>query len=172
MRGAAELARRGEDISLLIVGDGVVLEELKLLAAELHISDRTVFTGSVPHHRVRHYYDMIDIFVISRPALRVTEIVTPLKPLEAMAMGKPIVVSDLPALREIVADGQTGLVYRSGNAVDLADQCRRLLRNPQLYRDIAEAGRNWVRQERTWAASLRPLGLLYEMLGSAPETAA
>jgi glycosyltransferase involved in cell wall biosynthesis len=164
VRGVARLVDEGEDVSLLVVGDGPTCEELQMLARDLGLADRAVFTGRVPHGEIASYYAMIDIFVVSRPALRVTKIVTPLKPLEAMATGRPTIVSDLPALREIVRDGVTGLLYRPGDVADLAAKCKRLIRNPALRQRLAEAGRSWVRRERTWTRSLRPLGPLYEKL--------
>ena len=94
------------------------------MAEELGIGDRAVFTGQVPHDEVQFYYELIDIFVISRPASRVAQLVTPLKPLEAMAMEKPLIVSDLPALRELVNDGETGLIYRAEDSSRLGRSVR------------------------------------------------
>jgi glycosyltransferase involved in cell wall biosynthesis len=162
VRAAAEVVRRGHDISLLVVGDGPDLDELKALAAQEGIADRSVFTGQVPHEHVSYYYDCMDIFVLSRPALRVTELVTPLKPLEAMAMGKALVASDLPSLREIVEEGQTGLLYRPGHPDDLADKCARLLQDAPLRLRLGQAAQQWVQQERTWSAVLRRLGPAYQ----------
>ncbi len=161
VRGAAEVVRRGYEVSLLVVGRGPGLDGLRRLAQEEGIGDRTVFTGSVPHEQVSLYYSLLDVFVISRPALRVTKLVTPLKPLEAMAMGKALITSDLPALREIVKDGETGLLYRPGDVGDLAEKCIRLLDDRAFQLRLAEAGRRWVEKERTWSVSLRGLRPAY-----------
>jgi len=162
VRGAAEVVRRGYEVSLLVVGRGPGLDGLRRLAQEEGIGDRTVFTGSVPHEQVSLYYSLLDVFVISRPALRVTKLVTPLKPLEAMAMGKALITSDLPALREIVKDGETGLLYRPGDVGDLAEKCIRLLDDRAFQLRLAEAGRRWVEKERTWSVSLRGLRPAYQ----------
>ncbi|MEM7164284.1 MAG: glycosyltransferase family 4 protein [Planctomycetota bacterium] len=162
VRGAADLRQRGRDVSLLIVGDGPELPVLEELAAELGIADRAVFTGRVPHQLVRHYYDLIDVFVVSRPDQRVTRMVTPLKPLEAMALGKALVVSDLPALRELVPSNKTGLYYPPGDVGALADQCEQLLFDAARRRALGEAAREWVRTERTWEQTLQELGPAYD----------
>ena len=161
LHGAAEVVRRGVDVSVLVVGDGDTLNGLKQLAAELGLGDRAVFPGRVPHDQVRHYYDLIDVFAITRPATRVARMVTPLKPLEAMALGRALVLADLPALRELVDDGVTGLLYRPGDIGDLADQCIRLMEDPLLRRRLAEQARRWVLAERTWSASLANIGEVY-----------
>jgi glycosyltransferase involved in cell wall biosynthesis len=164
VRGAAELVRRGREVSLLVVGSGDGGEGLKVLARDLGIGDRAVFTGQVPHHQIALYYDLIDVFVVSRPALRVTNLVTPLKPLEAMAMARPLVVSDLPALRELVIEDDTGLFYPPGDVAKLADVCARLLDDAALRRRLGEKARNWVLENRTWPIVLRGLYPVYKSL--------
>lgn len=164
VRGAAEMMRRGRDISLLIVGSGDNINELKELSQSLGLGERAIFTGRVPHEEVAFYYEMIDAFVISRPDLRVTRMVTPLKPLEAMAMQRPVVVSDLPALRELVQEGRTGLLYRPGDIEDLATQCARLQDEPALRASLSEEARRWVLAERTWPKVLQRLSPIYEAL--------
>lgn len=157
VRGAAEMLKQGCDVSLLIVGDGPGLDHLKSLAEELGLGERAVFTGRVPHDKVHHYYSLIDVFVVSRPALRVTEMVTPLKPLEAMAMGKALLVSDLPALRELVADGETGLTYTPGDLSDFSRQCMRYVNDLAFRSKIADTARQWVTEHRSWHAVLEPV---------------
>lgn len=163
VRGAAEALRSGHDVSLLIVGDGPELAEVRELASELGLADRSAFPGRVPHDRIGRYYDRIDLFVVSRPDTFVTRTVTPLKPLEAMAMGKTVIVSDLPALRELVANGRTGLTYRPGDPADLARQAARLISDPGLARELAEAGRRWILEDRTWERSLAVLPQAYRV---------
>jgi len=163
VRAAGELARRSWDIRLLIVGEGPDLESLKRLAASEGLGARAVFCGRVPHREVQRYYREIDIFVISRPSLRVTRLVTPLKPLEAMALGKALVMPDLPALRELVSDGQTGLLYEVDNLDDLVDKCQRLIENPSLRESLALAASKEVQTRRTWNVALEGLDRAYAM---------
>jgi len=163
VRAGAEIIRRGVDMSLLIVGDGVDLKSLKELAKKLGIAERVVFTGRVPHDEVTSYYDLIDIFVVSRPRLRVTEMVTPLKPLEAMAMGKALIVSDLQSLREIVHDGDTGLTYRADDVSDLAEKCIALINDKPLRERLAKRAAEWIREKRTWRMVLSNLDGAYKV---------
>lgn len=156
----AELVRRGREVSLLVVGGGEV-EELQAVVDGLGIGPQAVLTGAVPHAVVAHYYGLIDLFVISRPDTRVARLVTPLKPLEAMALGRPLIVPDLPALREIVRPEETGLVYRPGDAAHLADVAERLIDDPRLAERLAAAARRWVETERTWEAVLAPVEQVY-----------
>jgi glycosyltransferase involved in cell wall biosynthesis len=160
VRAVAELVRRGRDVSLLVVGGGEV-QGLRVLADELALGPRAVLTGAVPHEEVAAYYRLIDVFVISRPDLPVTRLVTPLKPLEAMALERPLIVSDLPALRELVHDGKTGLVYRPGDVAQLAEVGERLIDDPALRRCLGQAGRRWVEEERTWERVLARLPDIY-----------
>ncbi len=161
VKAAAVMVRRGHDVSLLVVGDGPDLPGLKTLAEQEGLADRAVFTGRVPHDLVVYFYDFIDVFVISRPRLRVTEMVTPLKPLEAMAMGKALVISDLPSLREIVTENETGLIYTPGDPEDLADKCAKLLEDQALRQRLGLAAQKWIERERTWSAVLKQLGPAY-----------
>jgi glycosyltransferase involved in cell wall biosynthesis len=163
VRGVAAMLRQNIDVSLLIVGDGSGLDQLKRLAVDEGLGDRAVFTGRIPHEQVRHYYAMLDVFVVSRPPLRVTNLVTPLKPLEAMAMGKPLLVSDLPALREIVRHDETGLTYRPGDLVDFVHQCRRYADDRDLRRRVTETAREWVQEHRNWTTVLGPMREAYAL---------
>jgi glycosyltransferase involved in cell wall biosynthesis len=172
VRGAAELVRRGRDVSLLVVGGGDCLEELKTLARRLGIGERAVFTGLIPHDRVPFHYALMDVFVISRPRLPVNNLVTPLKPLEAMAMERPSVMSDLPALRELGIEGETGFFYTPGDVSGLADACARLLDDAALRRRLGERARGWVLENRTWPAVLRTLYAAYERLAGQPAATA
>jgi glycosyltransferase involved in cell wall biosynthesis len=172
VQAAALLVRQGHDVSLLVVGGGNNLDQLQKLAGELGLADRAVFTGAVPHEEVGFYYHLIDVFVVSRPPLRVTELVTPLKPLEAMAMGKALVVSDLPALRELAGSEETARFFKAGDAADLAQQCRLLLENRDLRQRMAHAARQWVEQHRNWSAVVRRLYPAYESALAARRAAA
>ena len=92
----------------------------------------------------------MDVFVIPRLDDRAARLVTPLKPFEAMALARPMVVSDLPALREITAPPTRGLAFDVGDARSLASAVARLLEDDDLRREIGRAGRAWVEEERDW----------------------
>jgi glycosyltransferase involved in cell wall biosynthesis len=143
------LGDRGVRARALIVGDGPERTALQRQAAALGLD--AVFTGRVPSSRVRDYHAVLDVFVVPRTPDRVCQLVTPLKPVEAMASGLPVVVSSVRALAEIVHDGETGLLFPPLDAGALADQLKQLLDNPELRRKLGTSAREWVARDRTWA---------------------
>jgi len=146
----AKLAARGRDVVCLIVGDGRRREELERHARSSGASPSIIFTGRVPHAEVRAHYSLFDVFVVPRRNDRAARHVTPLKPFEAMAMGKPLVVSQLPALVEIAAPGARGLAFPAEDADGLAAAVETLIDHPELRAAYGAAGRAWVLSERTW----------------------
>jgi glycosyltransferase involved in cell wall biosynthesis len=140
---------QGVPARALIVGDGPERTALQRQAAGLGLD--AIFTGRVPAARVRAYHAVLDVFVVPRTPDRVCQLVTPLKPVEAMASGLPVVVSSVRALAEIVQDGETGLLFPPLDAGALADQLKQLLENPELRRKLGASAREWVARDRTWA---------------------
>jgi glycosyltransferase involved in cell wall biosynthesis/SAM-dependent methyltransferase len=165
LRAIAMLKERVEiPFAALLVGDGQQLEALKAQAAQLGLMDIVLFTGRVGHDLVRRYYSLIDIAPLPRKPVRVCEIVSPLKPFEAMAMEKALVVSSVAALTEIVEDDVTGLIHRKGDVEHLARVLERLLREPELRARLARAAGAWVRRERDWRAIARIVDNAYAEL--------
>jgi glycosyltransferase involved in cell wall biosynthesis len=151
-----ELQRRGRDVRCLIVGDGKRREEVERHAHRAGVRSAVVFTGRVPHAEVAGHYALLDAFVVPRADERAARSVTPLKPFEALAMARPIVVADLPALVEIAAPDAReprGLAFPPGDAAALASALERLIDDPALGQRMGSAGREWVSRERTWAAN-------------------
>ena len=153
IEATALLVGRGRDVTCLIVGEGRRRARLVSIASASGAGDRIVFTGAVPHDEVPAMYALLDAFVVPRRNERAAAIVTPLKPFEAMAMARPLVVADLPALTEVAPDGERSLVYPAEDAAALATAIERLMDDPVLASRLGEAGREWVIRERTWAAN-------------------
>jgi phosphatidyl-myo-inositol dimannoside synthase len=151
------------DVVCLLVGDGKRREQLEELAASV-AKDAVIFTGRVPHEQVQDYYALMDIFVVPRIDERAARLVTPLKPYEAMAMGLPLVVSDLPVLTELAKPGERGLAFANGDPAALAHAVETLLSDPDQAKRLAEQGRAWVLAERTWAANGRRYQDIYREL--------
>lgn len=145
----AEAAKRVPDIACLIVGDGPERTELTKLAASQPNGEQIHIVGHVPNSSIEDHYALIDLFVVPRKEDRAARLVTPLKPLEAMAMGLPIITSDLPALQEISSPGERGLDFTSGDPSDLARAIVDLAEDRGAARRFAAAGREWVRENRT-----------------------
>jgi glycosyltransferase involved in cell wall biosynthesis len=150
LAGTARLLSAGRAVQCLIVGGGRRQRELEGLADKLGIRDSVVFSGAVPHEQIPAMYALFDVFVVPRLSDLASRFVTPLKPFEAMAAGRPLVVADLPALTEIAAPETRGLAFPSGDADGLAAAVGRLIDDPSLRASLAAEGRRWVLAERTW----------------------
>jgi len=153
---------------LLLVGGGPRTNELRKQVVALGLQDRVIFTGRVAHSEVERYYSLIDILVYPRRAMRLTELVTPLKPLEAMAQGKLLIASDVAGHRELIRDRQTGRLFKAGDPDALADTVLDMLSTPGEWEAYRAAGRAYVERERTWRVSVSGYGSVYDIaLGKA-----
>lgn len=156
------ISRQHPDIVLLLVGGGPQEDALKEAAKRLQLAEKVLFVGRVPHDKVQKYYDQVDILIYPRYSMRLTELVTPLKPLEAMAQGRLVVASDVGGHRELIEDRKTGWLFKAGDAGDLARTVLELLARPELWPGIRETGRRFVEEERNWQASVRRYAAVYE----------
>lgn len=164
IRAALALRERGVAATALLVGDGRRRPELEALAAELGVADAVLFTGRIPHREVQDYYRLCDVFVVPRIDERAARLVTPLKPYEAMALGVPLLVSDLPALKEVVGKGSRGAIFTAGSATALADALDDARLDPGAAARRAAAARQWVRSQRTWRHNAEAYRALYSNL--------
>jgi len=158
------LLERRPRLRVLLVGEGPKEEALRRRVREIGVTDKILFPGRVPHSEVRRYYDLVDVLVYPRFAMRLTETVTPLKPLEAMAMGKLLVASNVGGHRELIRDGETGLLFEAGSASDLVRKVLLAFENEELRRRIPIRARRFVEEERTWAQGVAGYRPLYERL--------
>lgn len=141
-------------LRLLLVGGGPQEAALRAQAAALGIADKVVFTGRVPHDEVSRYYDLIDLLVYPRHSMRLTELVTPLKPLEAMAQGRIFIASDVGGHRELVRDGETGRLFAAGSIPALVAAVGEMLERRVDWPRMRLAGRQFVEQVRNWKRSV------------------
>lgn len=156
------LAQMVPNVRVLLVGGGPEEDALKGLAARLDVADRVVFAGRVPHGRVAEYYSLVDLLVFPRVNIRLTDLVTPLKPLEAMAQGHLVAASDVGGHRELIRDGETGFLFAADDSAALADAVVRVARLPAQDAERLRAnGRRFVETERTWAASVSRYQAVY-----------
>ena len=166
VEATAILRARGRRVRCLIVGDGTRRSVVEAAAKAAGVSDEVVFTGLVPHDEVLRHYALMDAFVVPRRDEPASRTVTPLKPYEALAMARPLIVADLPALVEIAAPGDRGLTFPAGDAAALASTIEILIDDPALGRRMGEAGRAWVVRERSWHANGPRFRAVYdEVLG-------
>jgi glycosyltransferase involved in cell wall biosynthesis len=155
LHAAAALREHRSDFHVVVVGDGHYERRMHREADRLRLGDVVTFTGRVPHDQVAGYLSVFDITPFPRLPLPVCELVSPIKPLEAMAMGKAAVVSSVAALTEIVRDRETGLVFEKGDARSLTKVLDRLIDDPLLRERLGDAARRWVTAERDWSAIVR-----------------
>jgi glycosyltransferase involved in cell wall biosynthesis len=141
-------------VRVLLVGGGPQDAALKAQAQALGLQDKVVFTGRVPHTEVQRYYDLVDVLAYPRHSMRLTELVTPLKPLEAMAQGRLLVASDVGGHKELIRHGVTGVLFKAGSVESLASAAVDLLQTPERWPQLRAAGRKFVETERNWTRSI------------------
>lgn len=154
LRALPEILSHAPQTRVLLVGGGPQEARLKQFAAELGVADKVVFAGRVPHQDVPRYYDLVDVLVYPRLSMRLTELVTPLKPLEAMAQGRLVAASDVGGHRELIRPGETGTLFKAGDPEALAAAVLDLLRHPERWAALKSTARSFVENERNWAASV------------------
>ncbi|MTV36412.1 TIGR04063 family PEP-CTERM/XrtA system glycosyltransferase [Duganella radicis] len=151
-------------LQLLLVGGGPQEVELRALVERLSLRDKVRFAGRAPHDQIAEYYSLIDILVYPRLPMRLTELVTPLKPLEAMAQGRLIVASDVGGHREMIEHGKTGMLFKAGDAEALASQVIHLAQHTELWPALRRQARDYVERERNWSASVSRYAGIYQRL--------
>lgn len=160
------LVAANPDIRVLLVGGGPQEANLRKQATALGLQDCVIFAGRVPHQEVNRYYDLIDVLAYPRHPMRLTELVTPLKPLEAMAQGQLFVASDVGGHKELVKHNQTGILFKAGNKNALADAIQDLLANRQSWPELKKNGRSFVEEVRNWRNSVANYRAPYTTLTS------
>jgi PEP-CTERM/exosortase A-associated glycosyltransferase len=158
------LLRKRPRAQLLLVGGGPMEEQLKAQAAASPAAKRIHFIGRVPHEQVDRYYGLIDILAYPRKAMRLTELVTPLKPLEAMAQRKLVVASNVGGHRELIEDGVTGTLFPAGDPQALADALDGLFANRSKWEQRRDTARRFVERDRNWSSNISRYTPAYQKL--------
>jgi PEP-CTERM/exosortase A-associated glycosyltransferase len=157
------------NVRVLLVGGGPQEAALRRQADRLKLNGKVIFVGRVPHQEVVRYYDLIDVLAYPRRSMRLTELVTPLKPLEAMAQGRVLVASSVGGHRELIRDGETGLLFRADSAAALADALCGILGDRSRWSRLRLNARAFVEQERNWRSSVAGYAPTYAQLASPAE---
>ncbi len=158
------LVARRPKARLLLVGGGPMEAMLRAQAEASPVANRILFAGRVPHDEVERYYSLVDVLAYPRKAMRLTELVTPLKPLEAMAQGKLVAASNVGGHRELIADGVTGILFPPDDPAALADALANLFERPGEWDARRAAARAFVERERNWASNISRYSPVYERL--------
>jgi PEP-CTERM/exosortase A-associated glycosyltransferase len=152
------------DVHLLLVGGGPMEEELRAQTEASPVAERIHFTGRVPHDEVEHYYSLIDVLAYPRKKMRLTDLVTPLKPLEAMAQKRLVAASDVGGHRELIEDGVTGTLFPPDDPKALALAIARLFGNRGQWEALRTAGRKFVEEHRNWSSNISRYAPVYQRL--------
>ncbi len=149
---------------LLLVGGGPMEAALKAQAASSPAAAQIHFVGRVPHTEVERYYSLIDILAYPRKKMRLTDLVTPLKPLEAMAQGKLVAASSVGGHRELIEDGVTGTLFAPDDPAAIADALARLLENRAMWPERRRTARIFVETHRNWSSNILRYEPVYQRL--------
>ncbi|GAB5482784.1 MAG: hypothetical protein Pars92KO_25410 [Parasphingorhabdus sp.] len=158
------LKKLSPDAHLLLVGGGPMEQALKEQVDASSASGAITFTGRVPHEEVERYYGLMDVMVYPRKSMRLTELVTPLKPLEAMAQGRMVAASDIGGHRELIEDGVTGTLFPAGSPEKIAQKLDKLLKNRALWPQTIETARKFVEADRNWSSNILRYKPVYQRL--------
>ncbi len=151
-------------LHLLLVGAGNELDNLKAQVKKRQLEKQVTFVGRVPFEQVSRYYSLADVMIFPRESIRLTELVTPLKPLESMAQFKPVIASDIGGHRELINPNETGFLFTADNAQALADVILTVIDDEMLLRRVAEKGLAFVREQRNWLNTAKQYLPVYEKL--------
>jgi len=159
------------DARLLLVGGGPQERALRAAVRQAGLEDKVVFAGRVPHGEVQRFYSVVDVFAYPRHSMRLTELVTPLKPLEAMAQGQLLVASDVGGHRELIRDGETGILFKADDVQALADAILRMLDERARWPRMREQARKFVEEERNWRRSVARYAPVFKQLAAGAPSA-
>ncbi|WP_031565311.1 TIGR04063 family PEP-CTERM/XrtA system glycosyltransferase [Rheinheimera texasensis] len=154
VRALAKVHQQAPQLRLLLVGGGPQEQQLKQLVEQLGLKDKVIFTGRVPHADVDRYYSLVDLLLYPRKSMRLTDLVTPLKPLEAMAQGKLVLASDVGGHKELIRDGDNGYLFPADDVDALAAKMLQLLADREQWPQVLQRGREYVENVRNWRVSV------------------
>ena len=152
------------DTHLLLVGGGPMEKTLQAQVENSSAKSAITFTGRVPHDQVERYYGLMDIMVYPRKSMRLTDLVTPLKPLEAMAQERVVAASDVGGHRELVEDGVTGTLFAAEDPDKIAKKLGDLLQNQADWPQMIENAKKFVRADRNWSSNILRYKPVYQRL--------
>lgn len=159
-----DILQKYPEAVLLLVGGGPQQAHLEQLITQMNLQERVILTGRVPHQEISRYYSLVDLLVYPRKPMRLTELVTPLKPLEAMAQGKLVLASDVGGHKELISQGETGWLFDAAEPGALAAMAINILGNEQKWPHTIVSGRKFVEDVRNWRNSVAQYQSVYRGL--------
>ncbi|WP_278393446.1 TIGR04063 family PEP-CTERM/XrtA system glycosyltransferase [Sphingobium yanoikuyae] len=165
------LVRARPRAKLLLVGGGPMEQALRDQALASPFTDHIVFVGRVPHDQVEHYYAQVDVLAYPRKAMRLTDLVTPLKPLEAMAQGRLVAASSVGGHRELIEDGVTGTLFAPDDPAAIAQALAGMFADRGFWDERRIVAREFVERERNWSSNILRYEPVYQRLLGRDSTA-
>lgn len=165
------LVRARPRAKLLLVGGGPMEQALRDQALASPFTDHIVFVGRVPHDQVEHYYAQVDVLAYPRKAMRLTDLVTPLKPLEAMAQGRLVAASSVGGHRELIEDGVTGTLFAPDDPAAIAQALAGMFADRGFWDERRVVARDFVERERNWSSNILRYEPVYQRLLGRDSTA-
>lgn len=165
------LVRARPRAKLLLVGGGPMEQALRDQALASPFTDHIVFVGRVPHDQVEHYYAQVDVLAYPRKAMRLTDLVTPLKPLEAMAQGRLVAASSVGGHRELIEDGVTGTLFAPDDPAAIAQALAGMFADRDFWNERRIVARDFVERERNWSSNILRYEPVYQRLLGRDSTA-
>ena len=165
------LVRARPRAKLLLVGGGPMEQALHDQALASPFTDHIVFVGRVPHDQVEHYYAQVDVLAYPRKAMRLTDLVTPLKPLEAMAQGRLVAASSVGGHRELIEDGVTGTLFAPDDPAAIAQALAGMFADRGFWDERRVVARDFVERERNWSSNILRYEPVYQRLLGRDSTA-
>lgn len=164
IKSIKQIVKKIPNVHVLLVGGGNESDNLVKLANDLDVSQYITFTGRIDYNEITKYYSLVDLLVFPRENIRLTQLVTPLKPLEAMAQGIPVIASDIGGHREMIKHGETGLLFTPEDPNELAQTVVKLLSDDQLKEKLVANGLAYVTHTRNWKNTASAYLPAYEQL--------
>lgn len=153
---------------LLLVGGGPMERALRSQAEHSPAKDRIHFIGRVPHDQVERYYSVTDILAYPRKSMRLTDLVTPLKPLEAMAQRRLVAASDVGGHRELIEDGVTGTLFPPDDPAAIACALAGMFEDRDKWEERRAVARAFVERDRNWSSNVSRYEPVYRRLTERP----
>jgi glycosyltransferase involved in cell wall biosynthesis len=159
----SSLVKERQLLELMVIGDGGELPRVKKLAISLGLQGKVAFKGRIPHREIPEYYKMVDLLVLPRKPCKVCNLVSPLKPIEAMAHQVPILVSNVRPLMDIIQCGKYGHFFQAGDRSDLENSLRKVLE--ETFSAVQKANNvfSYMTREHSWDTIAREAVNQYEI---------
>ena len=158
------LLKNISNLKLIIIGDGPEKESIKKAIQKHKLYDKVILMGTVNHDEISLFYSLFDICVFPRIKMRLTELVTPLKPIEAMSFEVPVIASEVNGHKEIIKNNETGLLYNYESKNDLLNKIKILINNDDLRNNLILNAKNYILKERNWKKNINKYKQIYESI--------